>query len=50
MGLLIHAILNRYPQHKRVLFLKARYDNHEPLSPDEQKELRKFVKLLNIQL
>lgn len=50
MGLLMQAILQRYPQHKRVLFLKARYDNHEPLNTEEQKELRKFVKLLNIQL
>lgn len=50
MGSLMQAILNTYPQHKRVLFLKARYDNHEPLSSEEQKELRKFVKLLNIQL
>lgn len=50
LGLLIQSILNRYPQHKRVLFLKARYDNHEPLSAEEQKELRKFIKLLKIQL
>lgn len=50
MGLLMQAILQRYPQHKRVLFLKARYDNLEPLSREEQKEVRKFVKLLNIRL
>ncbi|MDE3251546.1 MAG: hypothetical protein KGO92_01995 [Bacteroidota bacterium] len=50
LGQLMQAILKRYPQHKRVLFLKARYDNHEPLSIEEQKELKKFIKLLKIQL
>ena len=44
-GKMINAILARYPQHKRVLFFKAKYDNHESLSPAESAELRKFTKL-----
>jgi hypothetical protein len=41
-GKLIDEILARYPQHKRVLFLKARYDNNEILSPADVSELKKF--------
>src|SRR5579871_3065548 len=29
---LIDKILEKYPQHKRVLFLKTKYNNNEPLS------------------
>jgi hypothetical protein len=45
-GKLINAILEKYPQHKRVLFFKAKYDNNEPLSSTEIAELEKFNKLL----
>lgn len=45
-GKLIDAVLAKYPQHKRVLFLKARYDNNETLTPAEVAELQKFRKLL----
>lgn len=41
-GKMIEEILTRYPQHKRVLFLKARYENNELLSPAEISELKKF--------
>lgn len=41
-GIMIEEILTRYPQHKRVLFLKARYENNELLSPAEISELKKF--------
>ena len=41
-GKLIDEILARYPQHKRVLFLKAKYDNNEILSPADVSELKKF--------
>ena len=34
-GKMIQAILEKYPQHKRVLFLKAKYDNNELFSPAE---------------
>ena len=45
-GDLIEAILAKYPQHKRVLFLKVKYDNNETLSPPEISELKKFHSVL----
>ena len=45
-GLLMDEILAKYPQHKRVLFLKARYDNNEVITAVEIAELHKFKKLL----
>jgi hypothetical protein len=45
-GQMMDAILAKYPQHKRVLFLKAKYDNNEALSPAETGELKKFEKML----
>lgn len=45
-GQLISAILAKYPQHKRVLFLKSKYDNNEPLSAVEMAELERFNKLI----
>jgi hypothetical protein len=45
-GQMIDSVLKKYPQHKRVLFFKAKYDNNEPLSSSEMTELQKFVKML----
>jgi hypothetical protein len=45
-GELINAILVKYPQHKRVLFLKSKFENNEILSASEMAELQKFKKLL----
>ena len=45
-GLLIEAILEKYPHHKRVLFLKSKYENNELLSSIEIAELKKFRKLI----
>jgi len=45
-GKLLADILEKYPQHKRVLFLKMKYDNNENLSPIEIGEVQKFGKLL----
>ena len=45
-GRVINAILQKYPQHKRVLFFKAKYDNDELLSVAEKSELKRFEKLL----
>jgi hypothetical protein len=47
IGLQIAGILAKYPQHKRVLFFKAKYDNKEKLNAAELSELQKFVKLLS---
>lgn len=46
IGQMIEAILAKYPQHKRVIFLKSKYDNNEPLLPAEVLELERFSKLL----
>ena len=46
IGNLVNAILAKYPQHKRVMFFKMKWDNNETLSPTEIAELEKFHKLL----
>jgi hypothetical protein len=46
VGDLITAILEKYPQHKRVLFFKVKYENNETLSASEITELKKFHSVL----
>ena len=45
-GKLLAGILEKYPQHKRVLFLRMKYDNNEKLTPVEMGEVQKFSKML----
>jgi len=45
LGKMMEDILAKYPQHKRVLFLKSKYDNNEILSPAELTELDRFNKV-----
>ena len=45
-GRMIEDILKKYPQHKRVLYYKSKYDNNEILAAAEMTELQKFYKLL----
>jgi hypothetical protein len=45
-GELIKRILDKYPQHKRVLFLQSKYENNEVISPAEVSELKRFAALL----
>ena len=45
-GKMLQAILARYPQHKRVLFLQSKYENNENISATEIAEIEKFSKLL----
>lgn len=45
-GQLITAILAKYPQHKRVLFLQSKYNNNEPLNTTELADLKRFSQLL----
>ena len=40
------AILQKYPQHKRVLFLHSKHLQNETISPVEKAEIEKFFKLL----
>ena len=41
-GILIDSILQQFPQHKRVLFLKAKYINNELLTTQELEDLKRF--------
>ena len=43
---MIDAILAKYPQHKRVLFFRSKFENNEPLTSTEISELQKFSRLL----
>jgi hypothetical protein len=45
-GEMITEILNKYPQHKRVLFLQSKYNNNETLSTTEIAELKKFLQVV----
>jgi hypothetical protein len=45
-GRLIEEILAKYPQHKRVLFFKSKYENNEALSTAEIDELNRFRQVL----
>jgi hypothetical protein len=42
----MEEILRIYPQHKGVLFLKAKYDNNEPFTSSELNDLKRFSQLL----
>lgn len=39
-------ILEKYPQHKRVLFFKTNFEKDSVLIPAEKEELKKFYKIL----
>ena len=45
-GQLIDALLKKFPQHKRVLFLQSKYKNNEPLNATELADLKRFSQLL----
>jgi hypothetical protein len=45
VGQMISSILEKYPQHKRVIFLESKFKNNEPLSSTELAELERFYKL-----
>ena len=46
VGNMINAILSKYPLHKRLLFLKSKFDNNEHIAALEIAEIEKFGKLL----
>lgn len=46
-GRKIDAVLVKYPQHKRVLFFKAKFDNNETLTTAEMNELNKFFRMIS---
>jgi hypothetical protein len=45
-GKTMAAILEKFPQHKRVLFLQSKYNNNFQLDAVETAEIQKFAKLL----
>ncbi len=45
---LLTDILKKYPQHKRVLFIKLKFDNNKAISALERSEIERFHKLLVI--
>jgi hypothetical protein len=46
-GQMIDAILTKFPAHKRVLFLKSKYDHNELLSEAEMLDLRRFRQIID---
>jgi hypothetical protein len=46
LEVMITAVLDKYPQHKRVLFLKTKYNNNEVLTSTEITEIEKFYKMV----
>src|SRR5688500_3323778 len=46
VGEMIAEILERYPEHKRVIFLKSKYDSNTQLTAAEVAELERFRKLI----
>jgi len=46
VGKMIDEILEKFPQHKRVVFYKTKFNNNETLSAVEKTELERFKKLL----
>jgi hypothetical protein len=45
---MITTILEKYPQHKRVLVFKATFDKEKVLSKTDKAELEKFYKILKL--
>lgn len=46
LGAKMQAILDKYPSHKRVVFLFEKFNRNEVMSPLEKTEIEKFHKLL----
>ena len=47
VGRMIDEILTRYPNHKRVLFLKTKYDNNDLFTSNDLADLKRFHALVN---
>ena len=45
-GKMISEILEKYPNHKRVLFLKVKYDNNEVFTATDTNDLKRFRSIL----
>jgi hypothetical protein len=42
IGRMIESVLNKYPQHRQVLFLQSKFNNNEPLTATELADLKRF--------
>ena len=45
-GKLISIILQELPEHKRVIFLQSKYENHEPFDNTEMADLKRIAQLV----
>ena len=45
-GRMLQNILTKYPQHKGALFLKAKFENNELLTPTEITDLKRMMQVL----
>jgi hypothetical protein len=46
IGRMISEILTRYPNHKRVIFLKVKYENNDLFTPGDLADLKRFHSLI----
>jgi hypothetical protein len=46
-GAVIEGILAKFPAHKRVLFLKSKFENNETLTPAELDDLKKIKQIID---
>ena len=46
LGKMLTDILAKYPEHKRILFFRSKFDHNENISAAETAEIQKFSKLL----
>ena len=46
VGKMLSDILAKYPQHKRIIFLRSKYDNNENISATDIAEIQRLSKLL----
>ena len=50
VGERLQEILDKYPEHKMVRFLKIKYDNNETLTAAQLAEMERFYKLLILKI
>ena len=46
LGSLINEILVKYPEHKRLIFLRSKFEHNEHIAASESEEIKKLHKLL----
>lgn len=46
IGKMLEEMLEKFPQHKRLLFLKSKFENNENIGAAELAEIERFKKIL----